>query len=157
MASEAPHREPVVARSATTEDADAVAVLLGELGYPTDRGSAVARIARLTAGADSAVLVAVRGRAICGLATVHLIPLFHRDGSLARITSFVVSSSSQHCGVGTVLLTACENFARAHGAERLEVTSGDRRPVAHAFYEHRGFEREGVRMTRWLVERGRSS
>jgi len=143
---------PVVARPATTADADAVAALLLELGYPTEPASVAARITRLAVEAGSTVMVAVDSSAVCGLATVHLIPLFHRDGSLARITSFVVSSSSQHCGVGTVLLTACETYARSHGAERLEVTSGDRRPVAHAFYEHRGFEREGVRMTRWLVE-----
>ena len=156
MADNAPHREPVVVRTATTADADAVGALLLQLGYPTDQASAAARIARHTVDPGSTVLVAVRGDAACGLATVHLIPLFHRDGSLARITSFAVSSSSQHRGVGTLLMAACETFARTRGAERLEVTSGDRRPGAHAFYEHRGFEREGVRMTRWLVEADRS-
>jgi GNAT superfamily N-acetyltransferase len=145
----------VATRPATVADAPAIAALLAELGYPTDPASAAARIARLAEDSGSTVVVAARGGAVCGLATVHLIPLFHREGALARITSFVVQRSAQRSGVGSALLAACEAYARLHGAERIEVTSGDRRAEAHAFYEARGFEREGLRMTRWLVERGR--
>lgn len=155
MASEARHHEPLATRPATVADANAIAGLLAELGYPTDPASAAARIARLAEDSGSTVVVAARGGAVCGLATVHLIPLFHREGALARITSFVVQRSAQRSGVGSALLAACEAYARLHGAERIEVTSGDRRAEAHAFYEARGFEREGLRMTRWLVERGR--
>jgi len=112
-----------------------------------------ARIARLSTVAGSAMLVATRSKCVCALATLHLIPLFHRDASLARITSFIVTNAARRSGVGSALLAACEDYAMSHGAERVEVTSGDRRPDAHAFYERRGFEREGVRMTRWLEER----
>jgi GNAT superfamily N-acetyltransferase len=157
MASGAQSNESVATRPATLADADAVAALLGELGYPADRVSAASRIALLTSRPGSTVLVASRGVVVCGLATVHLIPLFHRDGQLARLTSFVVARAAQRCGVGSALLAACEAHARSLGAERLEVTSGDRRPQAHAFYEARGFEREGVRMTRWLVEKRRGN
>jgi N-acetylglutamate synthase-like GNAT family acetyltransferase len=153
MATQQPEHERAVIRPAAAEDADAIASLLGELGYPTDQGSAAARIARLSAAEGSAIFVATRSGCVCALATLHLIPLFHRDSSLARITSFVVTRAAQRSGAGSALLTACEVYARAHGAERLEVTSGDQRPEAHAFYERRGFEREGVRMTRRLTER----
>jgi len=153
MASEARHRELVATRPATVADAPAIGGLLAELGYPTDSASAAARIARLANDSRTTALVAARAGVVCGLATVHLIPLFHRDGALARITSFVVGHSAQRSGVGSALLAACETYARSHGAERIELTSGDRRAEAHAFYEARGFEREGLRMTRWLVER----
>lgn len=154
MASEARHHEPVITRPATVADAAAIARLLNELGYATDSASASARIARLADDSGTTVVVATLAGVVCGLATIHLIPLFHRDGVLARITSFVVERSMQRSGVGSALLAACEAHARSHGAERIEVTSGDRRAEAHAFYEARGFEREGLRMTRWLVERG---
>jgi GNAT superfamily N-acetyltransferase len=152
MASEAGHHEPVATRPASVADAPAIAGLLEELGYPTDSASAAARIAGFADDSGSTVVIAARAGVVCGLATVHLIPLFHRDGALARITSFVVERSAQRSGVGSALLAACEAYARSHGAGRIEVTSGDRRAEAHAFYEARGFEREGLRMTRWLVE-----
>lgn len=157
MASEARDPEPVATRPASLADASAIAGLLDELGYATDPASAAARIVRLAGDSGSTAVIATRACVACGLATVHLIPLFHRDGALARVTSFVVARAAQRSGVGSALLAACEAWARARGAERLEVTSGDRRPEAHAFYAARGFEREGVRMTRWLEEPRRRS
>ena len=153
-------REPeqsmeTIVRPAAQDDAVAIAALLGELGYPTEVERVAARIERALQTNADAVLVVTRREAVCACASMHLLPLFHRDGFLARITSFVVTRSEQRRGVGSALHAACEAFAREHGAERLEVTSGDRRVDAHAFYEHAGYEREGVRMVCWLVGPGR--
>ena len=43
-------------------------------------------------------------------------------------------------GVGRALVTAAEEFGWARGCLRLEVTSGDHRPEAQAFYEHLGYQ-----------------
>jgi GNAT superfamily N-acetyltransferase len=38
-------------------------------------------------------------------------------------------------------MSAAEAHARAHGSHRLDLSSGDWRADAHAFYERLGFER----------------
>ncbi len=140
--------EAIAVRRARVDDAAAVSALLGELGYACDDGAAAARVARAEGSEADAILLACRGDRVVGLASVHLVPLFYRDGCLARVTSFVVASSERRRGVGTALIGACERFARERGAERLELTSADRRADAHAFYERAGFARQGVRFTR---------
>lgn len=142
----------VVVRAAEVGDAAAVAELLGELGYPADAAHAAERIRSLSGDSRGTVIVACVNGDVCGLASIHLLPLIHRDAMLARITGLVVKASDQGRGVGTSLLAAAEQFARSKGAERVEVTSGDNRVAAHAFYESRGFSREGTRLTKWSTE-----
>ena len=60
--------------------------------------------------------------------------------ALGRITSLVVDPGHRQCGIGRLLVAAVEEFGRAHGCIRFEVTSGDHRPEAHAFYEHLGYK-----------------
>lgn len=132
-------------------DIAAAARLLGELGYPS---SVIALAARLDAVLESEVdfvLVAVHEHRLVGFASVHLIPLVHRDGFVARLTSFVVTNTMRRRRLGSSLLEACQRHARAFGAERMEVTSGDSRSGAHAFYVEGGFHREGQRFTKRLV------
>lgn len=138
-----------VVRAAVPEDASAVASLLDELGYPAEPPAVATRMARLSSSSDG-VLVVDSGGAPVAVATIHLIPLFHRDASVARITAFVVASHVRRRGVGSALIQACEAWGSARGAERAEVTSSDTRERAHSFYMRQGFEREGLRFTKWL-------
>lgn len=142
----------VVVRPAEVSDAAAVAALLGELGYAADHARAAERIRGHSEDSRSTVIVASLDGDVCGLASIQLLRLIHRDATLARITSLVVKASSQGRGVGTSLLAAAEQFASSRGAERVEVTSGDSRAVAHAFYESRGYSREGTRLTKRSAE-----
>jgi len=137
-------------RHATAEDAPAIATLMAELGYPDDATVVEARVARSCPEGPDTVFIAEFDGEAAGVGSVHLIPLFHRDGYLARITSFVVASELHGRGIGTALLKACERWAADHLAERVEITSGDERDAAHAFYERRGFAREGQRFSKWV-------
>jgi GNAT superfamily N-acetyltransferase len=67
------------------------------------------------------------------------LPLFHTPGYLARITALVVAATARGIGVGRALLAATEAYAWSTGCVRIEVTSGDHRPDAHAFYERLGY------------------
>ena len=131
--------EVIVVRHARPDDAAVAAELLAELGYPVSIDQVVERLARGTAAADNAVLVVEAGGRTVGLASFHRIPLFHADGFLGRITSFVVARTHRQRGVGRRLIAAVEEFAWAQGCIRLEVTSGDHRPEAHIFYERVGY------------------
>ena len=137
-------------REATPADAAAITQLLTELGYPDSVDAVAARIARAKPDGPDAVLVANLGGVVAGVASIHMIPLFHKNGYLARITSFVVAADLRHRGVGTALLDGCERWAWKRGAERLEVTSGDERDDAHRFYERQGLPRQGMRFSKWL-------
>jgi GNAT superfamily N-acetyltransferase len=135
-----PTASPTLIRSAQRVDAPAVAELLAALGYPSPVEQVVQRIADCEASASTAVFVAEATQRIVGVASFHCIPLFHADGFLGRITSLVVSPDYRQRGIGRLLVAAAEEFARARGCARIEVTSGDHRPDAHAFYEHVGYQ-----------------
>lgn len=127
-------------RSAQAGDAAAVAELLAALGYPSPVAHVERRIADCAGSAGTAVFVAESAQRVVGALSFHCIPLFHAEGFLGRITSLVVAPDSRERGIGRLLVAAAEEFAWAHGCTRVEVTSGDHRPEAHAFYEHLGYQ-----------------
>ena len=127
-------------RHAHHGDAPAVAELMTALGYPTTVAEIEQRIAECADSAHTVVFVAEHDRRIAGVLSFHCIPLFHAAGFLGRITSLVVAPADRQRGIGRLLVTASEEFGRARGCVRFEVTSGDHRPDAHAFYEHLGYQ-----------------
>jgi GNAT superfamily N-acetyltransferase len=138
----------LVNRRARSEDAPAVAELLVALGYLSAVAQIERRIADSAASPDTAVFVAESMNRIVGVLSFHCIPLFHADGSLGRITSLVVAPDYRQRGVGRLLVGAAEAFARTHGCSRVEVTSGDHRPDAHAFYQHLGYRLDSRRFVK---------
>ena len=140
--------DEIAIREAYAGDANAVTSLLAELGYPDERDAVEKRLEAASASENDRIFVALDGTVPVGLSSVHLIPLLHRSSSVARITAFVVAESVRRRGVGVALVRACEQFAASRGAERLEVTSGDSRAGAHAFYQAQGLRREGIRFSK---------
>ena len=143
---------PVQIRTARSSDAPALAALLTQLGYPNTPDEVQARLTSHAREADC-TFVACEADVVHGLAALHLIPMIHRDGYVARLTAFIVDESARGRGIGSALLEACEAYAVANAAERLEITSGDGRSRTHEFYSGRGYSREGQRFTKWLHAR----
>ena len=125
----------ITIRIAGPEDAPAVAALLSELGYPSEPRQVAMRLESYSGSAGSAVFVACMGDGVAGVLSFHCIPLLHTDDLLGRITSLVVSAASRRLGIGALLVAEAESFGRQRGCSRFEVTSGDHREDAHAFYE----------------------
>jgi len=139
-------------RDAGERDAAAVGPLLDELGYPAPLEAVAARLARLDADGGSRVLVAEDGDGLLvGLVATHLIPRLNGDRPACKVIAMVVAARAQGAGVGRALMTAAEDAARAAGAERMELSSGDWRPDAHAFYTRLGFERRSSTFTKALA------
>jgi GNAT superfamily N-acetyltransferase len=132
---------PVTVRPASLADAADVASCLAELGYGTPVEVVTENLVAVAASDADAVFVATESQSatVLGVASVHLLPLFHAPGSLARLTALAVRRSAQRRGVGRALLAAAEAFAWAAGCKRMEVTSGDHRPAAHALYRAVGY------------------
>ncbi len=137
-------------RHACARDAAAVALLLGELGYPADAAQAASRLARFAADPQAVVLVACTADRVRGLATVHAHQALNRDEAAVQLTLLVVASDARGAGVGRCLVTAAQDWARQQGALRLVVATAVHRSGAHAFYERLGYELTGRRYARPL-------
>lgn len=144
--------QSVVIRSATPADAEPMADLLTHLGYPATASEVLTRLAHVDALGSAVVLVAELDSDVVGLATGHLFPSIHMSPPAAWLTTLVVAEQHARRGIGRRLSGAVEFWARSHGAVRLSVTSGIHRDGAHAFYEHIGYERTGLRLTKTLGE-----
>jgi GNAT superfamily N-acetyltransferase len=138
-------------RRAVHGDADAIAELLGQLGYPGS-GDAVVRRMRNIDKSDNTILVATGhdGR-IVGLAGLHRMGVLHLDAPVGYITAFVIDQSARGRGVGRMLLAAAEQWARDAGCIRLTVTSAEPRADAHAFYPACGLPYTGRRYAKALT------
>lgn len=137
-------------RDARGSDSDAIALLIGELGYPAT-GADVRRRMRAHESRDGGRLLVVEAaNEVVAFASIHFLPLVHHEHPLCRITAFVVSSKLRRRGVGRVLTAAIETIAREGGCTRVEVTSNDRRTDAHAFYQDLGYEQASKRFVKSL-------
>jgi len=144
---------PVRTREACEDDAGAVASLLVELGYRTDRDQAQNRLHRLLAEPRTRVLVAEEANNVVGVTAVRAENLLEHDEPAARLIALVVAESSRRRGVGGALVKAAESEARGLGCFRIVLTSAERRADARAFYLAAGYEETGRRFVKELSPR----
>ena len=126
-------------RSAEISDASKIADLLGELGYDASPALVISKITVLADSRNDRVLVAEKDGIIAGVISLHVTELFHAAGKIGRITSLVIASDTRGEGIGKLLIDVADAFFMSNGCVRAEVTSGDHRLEAHAFYEARGY------------------
>lgn len=138
-------------RDATRADADGVAALLADLGYPASTEAAAAHIARFTEDPASRLQVAATAGGLIGLVATHIVPRLDDDRFSCRVTDIVVSASHRRSGIGSALMTAAEHEARRTGAPRLDLSSGEWRADAYAFYTRLGFETRSRGFTKRLA------
>ena len=132
-------------REAVAGDREAVAALLGELGYPVAADEVARRLEALRGRDDLATFVAEAEGAVVGVGSVHVFPLLHADAPLGLITALVVTEGARGGGAGRELVEALEGFARSRGCTRIAVTTAGHRAGAHAFYERLGYQHTGRR------------
>ena len=127
-------------RSADAGDAAAIAVCLAALGYATPPALVAEKLSAFGGASDTVLVAEDPITGIIGVVSVHLVPLFHAAGNLARLTALAVVPGHQRKGVGRALVAAAEAFAWERDCRRVEVTSGDHREDAHTFYRALGYE-----------------
>ena len=142
----AAHRPAVTVRAAGPADAPAVAALLagGSLRAVEDPAGGPAyeaALAEIAADPRSEVLVAEVDGAVAGLCQLIVFRhLQERGGLCAEIESMHVAAPRRSQGIGSVLLEAAVERARAAGCYRVQLTSNKARRDAHRFYARHGFE-----------------
>jgi GNAT superfamily N-acetyltransferase len=145
-------RDPgTLIRDAEPRDAEAVARLLDELGYPAGAGTVETRLERLAIVGDRVLVAEVEGEVV-GLAHLQVMPTIEHDRPAAKIGALVVEKSRRRGGIGRALVEAAEAEARARNCGVLFLTTAERRDDAHAFYESLGLEQTGRRYSRTLSE-----
>lgn len=129
--------EEMQIRQANEFDADALALLVEELGYPTKASQARTRLLDINRAGD-AVLVAVYESKVIGMIVLHRTRFLHREPD-GRIATLVVFDKYRSCGIGARLVEAAEAIFREWGCQRIEVSSGAQREAAHKFYRREGY------------------
>jgi len=138
----------LVVRDAKPKDAEAIASLIGELGFEASAADVGKRLRALAKGGEP-VLVADRD-GIVGCLTWHVTPVVHRPTPVGRVTMLIVAEDSRREGVGEQLVAEAEARVAARGCGLLEVTSNIQLGGAHAFYRRLGFERTSYRFVKAL-------
>jgi GNAT superfamily N-acetyltransferase len=126
-------------RGIKSGDAEALAALTTQLGYPVDPDRIRSRMRPLLRDSSSAVLVAADGddRPIGWL---HVALLLSLEGDpRVHIMGLVVGDGHRSAGIGQELLAAGEAWAREQGVTRMTVYSRQTRERAHRFYEREGY------------------
>lgn len=126
-------------RPAAPADAEAIAALFTDEGYPAGPSDIVERMARF-ASEYSRVLVAEHDGVLLGFLALHALPRFEHDDRIVRVLALVVDAGARDRGVGGALMTEAERIATDLGAAFIEVTAGRHRPDAQRLYEALGYD-----------------
>jgi GNAT superfamily N-acetyltransferase len=132
-------RQAVTMRPATDSDAEAIASLFTDEGYPSGPSDILERLSRY-ASPHSQVVVADHDGAVLGFIALHALPRFEQSDRVVRIMALVVDAGERERGVGHMLMEEAERIGRELGAAYIEVTAGHHRPDARHLYESLGYD-----------------
>ena len=137
-------------RDARDGDAEVLARLMRDEGYPTSTEEMRSRLARISAHPYYDTLVAERGGRVVGALGMTVGHLYERNEDHAQIVALVVDPKHRSRGAGRALVEAAENRARRWGVRQIVLSSGVDRAEAHRFYGTIGYEATGYRFSRSL-------
>ena len=126
-------------RPAVAEDAERIAALLTDEGYPAGASDIVARLEHF-ASPTSRVVVAEASGDVLGFVAVHVMPRFEHGDQVLRVLALVVDPGVRERGVGRLLMAEAEEIGREAGAAFAEVTAGHHRADARRLYESLGYD-----------------
>jgi len=129
-------------RKARRSDADRIAQLSGELGYPASAAQIAVRLRQLTTVSKHAVFVAESPEAATGVVGWVHVSVSHllESDVRAEVNGLIVAEGQRSAGAGAKLLEAAEAWARRRGCRGMNVRSNVIRERAHKFYERQGYE-----------------
>jgi GNAT superfamily N-acetyltransferase len=123
-----------------TADAEAVAGLSGELGYPASAAAMEERIRNYARLTDRVVFVACQDGAVIGWIDVGIVHHLQVEPN-GEIGGLVVSHTCRNLGLGAKLIARAEQWVKERGLTRMIVRSQIAREAAHRFYLREGYER----------------
>jgi GNAT superfamily N-acetyltransferase len=137
---------PVLIRTIHADDAETVARLSGELGYPVSTEVMRERIRSLAGLSDQVVFVASRrdsNARIAGWIDVGISRHLQSE-PCGEIGGLVVSSDVRSNGIGRQLVIHAEEWIKNQGISRMIVRSRSSREAAHRFYLREGYSQTKI-------------
>ena len=133
-------QEAVKIRKAKLADAERIAVLSGQLGYPATTRQIAARLKSVLKAKDGACFVAeTKEHGVIGWGHVSVTPLLEVE-LRAELNGLIVDERARSGGAGGKLLETVEAWAHRRGCKGMSVRSNVIRERAHGFYLQRGYE-----------------
>jgi GNAT superfamily N-acetyltransferase len=130
---------PII-RPAKQEDAKALAMLAGQLGYPATVEQARKRFETLAEKKeDNAIYVAELDGRVAGWVHAHIYRLLVDDPEV-EIGGLVVDENVRGQGIGEQLMHTAEDWALEHDCNSVYLRSNTIRTRAHEFYKRLGYE-----------------
>jgi GNAT superfamily N-acetyltransferase len=129
----------ILLRPAEPTDAEAIATMFTDEGYPAGPSDILVRLGRF-ATPRARVIVAEHDGALLGFIAVHALPRFEHDDWIVRVLALVVDAGARERGVGRSLMAEAERVGREIGAAFIELTAGHHRPEARHLYESLGYD-----------------
>jgi len=126
-------------RLATATDAEDIARLCGQLGYPATAEETLRRLRVVNHHSQQAVYVAEANGRLAGWAHVFVRPSLTTEPS-AELAALVVDEQCRSRGIGQALMSEAERWAKQQGCLTVRLRSNVARLRAHAFYERLGYE-----------------
>lgn len=140
-------------RKAVLEDADAVYVLMQELGSAQFDRETMREILKEQLERPEIYVCFVNEeteKGVTGVVNMRMENQLHHGARIAEVMELVVLKTEQGKGIGTRLLRCAETYAAEHGCVELELSSHFIRREAHAFYEHYGMNKDHYNFTKEL-------
>jgi N-acetylglutamate synthase-like GNAT family acetyltransferase len=126
-------------RAAKMADAEAIANLSRELGYPVELKTLRERLRRILGRDDQRVIVAEEpSGAVCAWIQAHS-SIAVESGLRVEIVGLIVSDRMRRRGVGRSLVEQTETWASEISAETVVVRSNAKRVESRVFYPALGF------------------
>jgi GNAT superfamily N-acetyltransferase len=120
-------------------DAEVVAKLATQLGYPNKTEAVLARIRPIRESDLLLVAVDTNDKPV-GFIQAHRVCIIE-VGSRVEILGLVVSSKARRGGIGQQLIAEVERWAKSIRIEIVSVRSNTKRVEAHLFYPAMGFKK----------------
>jgi GNAT superfamily N-acetyltransferase len=127
-------------RPMTAGDLLATQELLLQLGYPLSNEELRRRYEAVVGAANHTLMLAEQAGRVVALCHVYARPSLDKPPE-AIVQALVVDLASRGSGVGKIMMTAVETWARDRGFTSVALTSSVTRAEAHAFYETIGYQR----------------
>jgi GNAT superfamily N-acetyltransferase len=141
----------LVIRLAEESDAEAMALLMTQLGYDTRTSEMKMRMETIARDSRYRTFVAVRIGKICGMIGTLSYASYEHNNLGGWIMALVVLDGMRGRGVGKKLIAAAENDFVQRNIRRVAVNTRFTRKEAHTFYENCGYSSNGFRFVKNLA------
>ena len=137
-------------RPAEMTDAEALAELMGELGYPTRTSDMKMRLETIFRNSQYRTFVAIIDGKVRGMIGTCCLQSYEHNNVGGRVLALVVSQAFRGRGIGAALVQAAEHDFVTRSVRRIAINTRMTREEAHRFYEHLGYVKNGFRFVKEL-------